>query len=157
MLNTERVGLLANALRSGEFLQGIGRLRREGCHCAEGVACEVYRRETGDGEWQRSPGGGGDWYLTPDGIVANRAATPARVRDWYGFEGPGVVVRLDGRETDRITGMAPGFHGDAWGLATMNDRATPFPVIAELLEASVRQQERGLRGLRSPAGEKEGA
>lgn len=40
------------ALRSGEFKQGTKHLRGfEETYCCLGVACEIYRRETGNGRW----------------------------------------------------------------------------------------------------------
>lgn len=52
--------LWVEALKSGEFKQGQGRLlqQHDGSryYCCLGVACEVYRRETGQGEWRERPG-----------------------------------------------------------------------------------------------------
>ena len=49
------------ALRSGEFKQTQGRLRRREDHdpsndgfCCLGVACELFRRETGKGVWRET-------------------------------------------------------------------------------------------------------
>jgi hypothetical protein len=40
------------SLRSGEFKQGTGCLKdNNDKYCCLGVACEIYRRETSDGEW----------------------------------------------------------------------------------------------------------
>lgn len=43
------------ALRSGEFTQGSGALRRADTDrfCCLGVLCELYRRDTGQGEWTK--------------------------------------------------------------------------------------------------------
>lgn len=42
------------ALRSGEFEQGRFRLQIAGeKYCCLGVACELYRRETGEGQWKQ--------------------------------------------------------------------------------------------------------
>lgn len=43
-VNKERVQLLVNALRSGEFRQGAGALRRGNFYCCLGVATEVALR-----------------------------------------------------------------------------------------------------------------
>lgn len=46
------VELWVDALRSGEFAQCRSELRKgDGSLCAGGVACELYRRATGRGEW----------------------------------------------------------------------------------------------------------
>lgn len=42
---------LIAALRSGQYSQMIGRLRRNDEFCCLGVACDVMRREIGKGEW----------------------------------------------------------------------------------------------------------
>lgn len=39
------------ALEGDEFSQGKKRLRTEEGYCCLGVACEIYKRETGEGEW----------------------------------------------------------------------------------------------------------
>lgn len=44
------------ALRSGEYKQGVGSLKSEGCHCCLGVVCEVYEKETGDNLPKNSEG-----------------------------------------------------------------------------------------------------
>ena len=40
-----------NALRSGEYEQGKGKLRKDNNYCCLGVLCDIYNKETGDGEW----------------------------------------------------------------------------------------------------------
>ena len=79
--------LLAEVLRSYEFKQGKNRLRCLDRFCCLGVACELYRRETGKGEWVLSGGESGAW----DFIVNDEAADidlPNTVREWLGFRTP---------------------------------------------------------------------
>ena len=40
------------ALRSGEYKQGRSYLRDGAEYCCLGVLCDVYRKETGKGEWE---------------------------------------------------------------------------------------------------------
>lgn len=48
----KRSKALIEALRSGKYKQATSRLRRSEKHfCATGVACEVYRLESGNGAW----------------------------------------------------------------------------------------------------------
>src|SRR5688572_668760 len=50
--NKEAIRKWVEALRSGEFQQGKDSLRpKPDAFCCLGVACEVFRRETGKGEW----------------------------------------------------------------------------------------------------------
>jgi len=48
---TEPQKLFLVALRSGDFVQTTGKLREGDSYCCLGVACEVYRKTTGIGEW----------------------------------------------------------------------------------------------------------
>lgn len=40
------------ALRSGNYKQGTGNLRRGINYCCLGVLCDIYHKETGKGEWK---------------------------------------------------------------------------------------------------------
>lgn len=39
------------ALRSGEYIQGSGGLRRGNTYCCLGVLCDIYHKVTGNGTW----------------------------------------------------------------------------------------------------------
>jgi hypothetical protein len=100
-LQKTRVRKLVEALRSGEFLQSYGRLRRppwppseEGVeeekgwrYCCLGVGCELYRRETQKADWATQTD-----YSTSDnpvlyGVFLEESAyLPREVQKWYGFE-----------------------------------------------------------------------
>lgn len=93
-VNKERVRLLVDALRSGEFEQGQATLRTQAdTYCCIGVACEVARRNGIGIEWKletRSAccdacdqGGLSEvkrWFF--DGQTGAFSDT---VKDWYGF------------------------------------------------------------------------
>jgi hypothetical protein len=49
-MNNLQIKLL-EALRSGKFQQTANRLRSKDCYCAVGLACEIYRINTGHGCW----------------------------------------------------------------------------------------------------------
>jgi hypothetical protein len=51
MANKENMLKFVEALESGEFKQTKGVLRKDDCHCALGVACELYARSTGKAKW----------------------------------------------------------------------------------------------------------
>lgn len=82
-MNTN-VQKLLDALRSGEFTQAQGQLRRGDGHCCLGVACEVYKRETGNGTWTHLDD-------EPRFVASDHAddwsahLLPPTVKEWYGF------------------------------------------------------------------------
>jgi len=64
----------AEALESGEYTQGYGRLRRGNEHCCLGVACEVFRREEGE-------------ELLTGIVLESQYQLPIIVKDWLGLVG----------------------------------------------------------------------
>ena len=77
--------LLTDALRSGEYEQGLGQLRivseESETHdkfCCLGVACEIFRIQTNTGQWNNS-------HFVAISNQAWRCCMPDPVRDWYGF------------------------------------------------------------------------
>lgn len=94
-VNKERVQLLVDALRSGDFKQGLNMLRtNDDTYCCLGVACEVARLN----------GLGIDWVSQEtscdcEDCSANRwkfngsgEALGEDVANWYGFEDDGYFV-----------------------------------------------------------------
>lgn len=80
-MNKHRVNLLTAALRGGEFTQCMTQLRDPrftNTHCILGVACEVFRRETGQGTWE-------DNMFVVDGIACD-ITLPPQVQTWYDFD-----------------------------------------------------------------------
>lgn len=80
----ERKELWVQALKSGEYVQGEGNLRtEEDGYCCLGVACDVYHKVTGLGQWLVV----GDWEEAPseewrkydedEGAVEPRWVTPS--------------------------------------------------------------------------------
>jgi hypothetical protein len=79
----ERIQKLIDACNDGTFQQTTGALRLHDCFCISGLACEVYRQDTGKGEW-----------LLPyeDGILPFKVGhdrgwicAPEEVLDYFGF------------------------------------------------------------------------
>lgn len=97
------------ALRSGEFKQGRERLRNEGAYCCLGVACELYRRETGKGRWTRAEA----FHL---GSVAKTDWIPPAVQRWLGLAHPAGEY-------------------DYSSLVDLNDGGDPFDEIAKVIES----------------------
>lgn len=87
----ERVRLLVDALRSGEYRQGTGALQRGGKFCCLGVACEValkngliVLRDPGDDD----DGNGVEYSCPTDGDIpdSSQGELPRGVVEWFGFD-----------------------------------------------------------------------
>jgi hypothetical protein len=90
-VNRERVKLLVDALRSGNFTQGKRRLRNsDGRMCCLGVACEVaLGHDANIVRWETDVRDDPRIYYGPvDGDTSTGSYTvlPNRVAEWYGFE-----------------------------------------------------------------------
>ncbi len=95
------------ALRSGEFQQTKGVLRSPEGYCCLGVACEVYRRETGAGEWDDS-----------NQFQGHGDVPPIEVQRWLGLK------RANGAMDD-----------DSLCLTERNDDGDSFAQIAAVIES----------------------
>lgn len=72
------------ALKSGKYKRAKGWLRRTdekgaASYCCLGLACELYRQATGDGEWTKD-------NLFKSGRTKEEAGLPRRVRKWLGLK-----------------------------------------------------------------------
>lgn len=110
------------ALRSGKFTQGKGRLQREdGSYCCLGVACEIYSQLTKNGEWTYFLGIPSINPVFRSGNEHANAYLPETVRKWLGlFDRTGKLVNL---ETTNDS------------LAKRNDLGTTFEEIATMIES----------------------
>jgi hypothetical protein len=79
-MNKERVKKLITALRSGAYKQCHYRLTDGDSFCCLGVACDVYHRETGLGEWRAFSN------EFKAGIGEGLGVPPIEVIDWFGFK-----------------------------------------------------------------------
>ena len=98
--NLERIHKITEAAKSGKYTKAIGKLKdpeKENCFCWLGLACEIYRLETGKGEWS------GSIFITGEDKEVNcnyfdmkeygttripeeaDKELPDTVRKWYGF------------------------------------------------------------------------
>lgn len=81
------------ALMSGKYMQGKGQLRQRNQYCCLGVLCDIYKENTGKGEWV-NPNSTNDraslrefQYENSDGETRRAAAVlPKPVREWAGLE-----------------------------------------------------------------------
>jgi len=97
------------ALRSGRYKQTRNALRYNGGFCCLGVLCDLYRKDTGDGEWDYSS------FIDSTG-ASSTVIPPRRVQRWAGLEDGNPLL---GREL----------------VATeLNDRGRSFTFIADRIE-----------------------
>lgn len=120
----ERLEAWACALESGEYEQGVGGLRVEGGrrYCCLGVACEVYRRLTGEGSWEFTEEGSYDENFVV-GDEKDRDYLPPRVARFFGVSPSGAALEflvVDGSYFD--------------DLSAANDSGqVPFSEVARIL------------------------
>lgn len=106
------------ALRSGEYQQGMDALRDGDRFCCLGVACDVYRKATGDGEWTDMVFSvdRGDWDEW------SSASLPDAVRKWIGLQ----TAFGDWDATPE---------NEFGCLSGANDSGEPFAKIADIIES----------------------
>ncbi len=137
--------LLVEALESGSYSQAIGTLReyRKGKktrYCCLGVACQVYKRETGKGFWD------GKYFVIPSkgsteldyangddpGADVSDGNLPSAVQEWLGWGSP------DGdlKKLIAIDGV------NALDLVSLNDAAefSFRQIAAEIRKGNIRKE-----------------
>lgn len=129
----ERKKLWVDALNSGEFQQGQKALNNNDGMCCLGVACEVYRRETGIGQWKDYDDGDGrkifdtglgkkDYFDHND---MSWSSMPDHVAEWYGLD----------NEDDLITDIPGPYGGTNAHVIWLNDKLDyNFKQIAEAID-----------------------
>ena len=116
----ERVRAWVDALRSGAYPQAMGALRRGDAYCCLGVACDLYRRATGHGDWV------GRWtvdgrfvYVSPDARESAVEVLSPVVKEWFGLPNLNPFVTI----------------GSLVALGWANDAGASFAQIADAIEA----------------------
>src|SRR5690348_11198711 len=94
----------AEALESGEYMQALGRLRRPNpiAYCCLGVLCELYRLETGLGDWGEDETGNHSFLATPTSEPWGGTLCP-EVKEWAGIEHADGRPRYMPAGTDELT------------------------------------------------------
>lgn len=125
-MNEARKKLWVDALRSGDYKQTAGGLHDRDGFCCLGVACDVYVKETGLGEWKQDPDYFGAFLFEHRGVVARESSVlPSEVARWYGLADMNPAIPLGGFKAT---------------LAHLNDGVVPgqdrcsFTKIADLIE-----------------------
>lgn len=80
-MNKEMVKKWADALVSGEYKQTFGALKKNGCYCVLGVLCNLYKKETGKGDW--NPLANYEVFLIND--KCHTGTIPTEVQSWIGL------------------------------------------------------------------------
>lgn len=125
MPNKQKLQLLVDALYSGEFKQGRGRLKTEVGYCCLGVACELYHRDTMFGYWTA------DSLLNEFQVFnGERNFLPKDVADWLGVElDHHGDIEFSWEVEDRNDNFGERFSS----AARMNDQGFTFKQIADCL------------------------
>lgn len=146
-VNKERVRLLVDALRSGEFEQGSGMLRtRRDEYCCIGVGCEVARRNGIGIEWDDTPhvacGVSGceeeacisrDWKF--DGTSTGFSE---KLMEWFGFD---AYSAAGGNPKLDVIKMSGGNRYQRTMISANDDEKLDFKQIADLIEAKYLTEE----------------
>ena len=126
----ERIALWVKALRSGKFKQTRDVLRRGDKFCCLGVACEIYRQETGKGKWVTSGEDSSCQTFQATKTDGNDVAIPYKVCKWFGIKSP------EGKIREKTENEAQN-KADGPYLSSMNDKGKKFTTIARAIEANL--------------------
>ena len=109
-----------DALKSGEYQQGRERLKtKDGKYCCLGVLCDIYSKETGEGEWVKNKYGGFAFEIEEKN---SKWELPRKVYQW---------AELDG---DNPIFSSPDNKFGTSSLAEVNDAGVPFDKIAFIIQ-----------------------
>lgn len=127
-----RIRLWIAALLSGRYQQAQGALRNGDAFCCLGVACDVYRVETGQGEWlepvRRNGDRGSPFRTGSTRDALEDAAMPRPVAGWF---------LGDPDEYDPLVEIAEEGESRILPLSELNDAGTTFTEIARYLEEQI--------------------
>lgn len=116
-MNQEIKQKWVEALESGKYKQGKGRLKSDDAYCCLGVLCDLYINETGNGEWIKEekdlPEDSPKHAFMDNGIVSD-LILPFYVKKWAGLDSSSPCV-----------GDKP--------LVDLNDFGSSFKEIAQLI------------------------
>jgi hypothetical protein len=118
MTKQQARNVLVQTLRRGEYTQGRKRLRRtDNTYCCLGVACEIYKDATGQGEWEKRSDS--DCYgFFMDG-QESRTTLPGPVKRFFGF-----------------MSEKGAYFNDEHALSADNDQGASFKEIANIIESN---------------------
>jgi len=109
-MNKEIKDKWVKALRSGEYEQGRGCLKKYDTYCCLGVLCDIHAKETGN-EWESI----NDYEYS---YFNSMGSLPFTVKKWAGISS----TCIHANKNIKI------------GLIAMNDDGKPFTEIADIIE-----------------------
>lgn len=119
------------ALRSDQYEQGSGRLRRGDTYCCLGVLCDIVDPEG----WKAGIDEGMEATTRPYGDAGATQFLPYEVLELIGLADQEPMVTIDEEFSDRAVAVGLKYYpGSTVGVATLNDDGVPFSQIARLLE-----------------------
>jgi hypothetical protein len=92
-----RLQVLIDALESNEYQQTIGALRKGDHFCVAGVACDVYYRATGDGDWGATIADGIYSFKTKHSR-ANFVDMPPEVQEYFRFSNADLNLLMESND-----------------------------------------------------------
>lgn len=114
---------LAEALESGKYKQATGGLRTSEGFCCLGVACEVFRLDTGHMDWIFDEYQGGYTFGSED------YASPKEVKDYFGWRLYDPQLKVDDYGEGLVLGQAT-YHNDQV-MANFQQIAAGFRLLAK--------------------------
>lgn len=124
-MNADIKKIWVDALRSGEYAQGDGRLYDGESYCCLGVLCDIHSRMTKAGVWSHSTDYDGNSVVIykADGAYNCGEVLPPSVRDW---------AELDASNPD--VGNHPCGSKVYRTVAELNDYGYTFDDLANIIE-----------------------
>ena len=125
------------ALRSGEYKQTGGRLRKGDCYCCLGVLTDLYDKDKDKDikchAWHEEHG---LYFYESDGVTVE-ATLPESVMKWADLDEPNPVVRED-RMGEQLTSLAYlNDAGVALGVDEVSNEGLDFNQLADIIEAQL--------------------
>lgn len=118
-MKKDKADLLIAALRSGEYEQAQHQLRKEGRFCCLGVACDLFHKETGLGQWME------DEAFRVGALNGSHSTLPPSVAAWLG-------VKHNAANPD--TSVLNKKLNITYSIAELNDAGWTFDQIADVIE-----------------------
>lgn len=116
------------ALRSGEYNQGSGALRKNGKFCCLGVLCDLHSKETGT-NWIRNE----EYPDTNDLYLGDTQYLDEKVMSWAGLCENDPQVEITAEEAEEIL-INPDEIPYKVCISSLNDTGASFRVIANKIE-----------------------
>lgn len=101
---------LANAVKHRRFKRGRGALNCGGRFCPLGYLCEMFRRETGRGEWRSNPDSSRPKSFVL-GLYVSSVLPPPEVLNWANYYGSKRLIMVNDRSSSTAVDVAACIEG----------------------------------------------